>query len=209
VKVGRTVLDLETRRAIEARYPDVEFDWPRILKGQGGPEPAAPAVRIEQERRKRPRESRPTRAPEPPTPANDQGAEDGSPIHEVTDQTVRADALPGVEASVPVPVESAPIPDTIIPAHAILGAEGVQRLRRRYADLAARIASRIQEDEQRQRLKEQAERLNPDTWSSEDDVRRALEQYEATLESIRAVVGQPRRRRRQDEGTEDRGSESV
>ncbi len=187
----------------------MEFDWPRILKGQGGPEPAPPAVRIEQERRKRPRDSRPPRAPEPSTPANDQRAEDAPPAHELPDQAVRPDVLPGSEAPVPTKVESVPIPDTIIPAHAILGAEGVQRLRKRYADLAARIASRVQEDEQRQRLKEQSERLNPDTWSSEDDVRRALEQYEAILESIRAVVGQPRRRRRQDEGTEDRGSESV
>jgi hypothetical protein len=214
VKVGRSVLDPETRRAIEARYPDVEFDWPRILKGQNGPDAAAPPVRtIEPERRKRPRESRPPRDAESQRPRTSEPVsepvEDARPPRAVTiDAPAEA---PGntTKAEAPAAVERAPIPDTVIPAHAILGAEGVQRLRTRYADLAARIGGRVTDEEQQQRLKELAERLNPDTWHSEDDVRRALEQYEAVLESVRAVVGQPRRRRRPDESAGNRGSESV
>jgi hypothetical protein len=207
VKVGRSLLDPETRRTIEALYPDLEFDWPRILKGQSGTEAGGAAPRnSDQERRKRPRESRPSRVPETQTGGRVEPAESAPPIVQ-TSAAAEVDKPVTVEA--PAPVETAPLPDLIIAAHAILGAEGVQRLRRRYADLSARIAGRVQDEEQQQRLKEQCDRLNPDTWLSEDDVRRALEQYEAILESIRAVVGQPRRRRRPDDGAEDRGSESV
>jgi hypothetical protein len=37
VKVGRAALDPEAIRLIEERNPDVVFDWPRILKGEGRP----------------------------------------------------------------------------------------------------------------------------------------------------------------------------
>jgi hypothetical protein len=196
VKVGRSALDSDTRHAIEARYPGVGFDWPRILKGQGAPEPApAPPVRTgDQERRKRPRESRPPRDGESQTTRVDAG---------VADSAVRSEPEPPGAAAQP------PIPDAIIPAHAILGAEGVHRLRTRYADLASRIISRVPDEGEQRRLKEEAERLNPDTWCSEDEVRSALEQYEAVLEAVRAVVGQPRRRRRREDGGEEQGSESV
>ena len=50
-------------------------------------------------------------------------------------------------------------------------------------------------DAQRQeQLKREAERLNPDSWSSSDDVRQALEQYEAVFASFRDVLGRHRRR---------------
>jgi len=60
----------------------------------------------------------------------------------------------------------------------------------------ARIAERSLEEEAREELKQRAERLNPDAWVTDDEVREALEQYEVVFESLRAVVGQRRRRRR-------------
>jgi hypothetical protein len=78
-----------------------------------------------------------------------------------------------------------------------LGAEGLGRLRARYAEVLARIAERPLEEEARNELKLSAERLNPDAWVTADEVTQALEQYEAVFEGLRAVVGRhPRRRRR-------------
>ena len=37
VKVGRAALDEDAIRLIEQLNPGMEFDWPRILKGQGAP----------------------------------------------------------------------------------------------------------------------------------------------------------------------------
>ncbi len=151
-------------------------------------------------------EPRASRDDELQTRADDEHAPDtAGPAAEVDRPAVDTSS-----SAQPPPVEpSAPLPDAIIPAHAILGDDGVRRLRRRYADLAARIAGRVADADQQVRLKEQADRLNPDTWGSEDEVRRALEQYEAVLESVRAVVGQPRRRRQRDDNAGNQGLESV
>lgn len=78
-----------------------------------------------------------------------------------------------------------------------LGAEGLGRLRARYAEILARIAERPLEEDAREELKLRAERLNPDAWVTADEVTAALEQYETVFEGLRAVVGRyPRRRRR-------------
>ena len=77
-----------------------------------------------------------------------------------------------------------------------LGAEGLVRLRARYAEVMARIAERPLETEAREELKQRAERLNPDAWVTADEVSAALEQYETVFEELRAVVGRHPRRRR-------------
>jgi hypothetical protein len=78
-----------------------------------------------------------------------------------------------------------------------LGAEGLGRLRARYAEVLARIAEQPVDDEAKEQLKGRAERLNPDGWVTADEVAAALEQYEAVFEELRALVGRdPRRRRR-------------
>jgi hypothetical protein len=87
-------------------------------------------------------------------------------------------------------------------AEARLGAEGLARLRVRYAEVLARIAERGGDEAARAELKERAERLNPDAWVTDEEVRNALEQYEAVFDSLRAVVGRRRRRRRRRERKE-------
>ena len=78
-----------------------------------------------------------------------------------------------------------------------LGAEGLVRLRARFAEVMARIAERPLEEEARDELKQRAERLNPDGWVTADEVTAALEQYETVFEGLRGIVGRhPRRRGR-------------
>ncbi len=78
-----------------------------------------------------------------------------------------------------------------------LGAEGLVRLRARYAEVMARIAEQPLEEEAREELKSRAERLNPDAWVTADEVTAALEQYESEFEALRGVVGRhPRQHRR-------------
>lgn len=82
------------------------------------------------------------------------------------------------------------------PAHARLGSEGVSRLRARYAEILARISERVPDPARQEELKAEAERLNPDTWVTPEEVRVGLEMYESVLEGLRTVVGQRRKRRR-------------
>lgn len=83
-------------------------------------------------------------------------------------------------------------------AHARLGAEGLLRLRGRYAEMLARISERVPEPERQEELKSLAERLNPDAWVTDVDVSAGLESYEATFDSLRSALGP---RRRQDKGS--------
>lgn len=78
-----------------------------------------------------------------------------------------------------------------------LGAEGLVRLRARYAEVLARIAEQPMEEPAREELKVRADRLNPDAWVTNDEVTAALEQYETVFEGLRGVVGRhPRGRHR-------------
>jgi hypothetical protein len=91
-----------------------------------------------------------------------------------------------------------PAADTdVAPRYARIGAEGLARLRARYAEVMARIAEKPLDESVKEELRANAERLNPDAWVTDDEVAAALEQYESVFETLRPLVGRhPRRRRR-------------
>jgi hypothetical protein len=159
VRVGRAALDEEAIRLIEEHHPEIEFDWPQILKGdeEAAPPPPPRAMRDPQRER-----------PAPPAPP-----------------------VPSPQAEIMI----AAVPDEpLSAAHARLGSEGLARLRARYGEVMAGISRGIQDLERREELKGVAERINPDTWVTDDEVRAALEDYETTLASLREVIGRRRRR---------------
>jgi hypothetical protein len=199
VKVGRTALDEEALRRIEQQNPDLEFDWPRILKGGGSP-PTEPRPPFERRSGVRPQ----TRSA--PVPRPDRG---------LTPETAKVEVPEGPAAAnggqTPVDFQTVAtelrgltpeeytIPEGLpegTPAHEKLGAEGVQRLRQRYADVRGRIGDRITDPARRAELMAAAERINPDAWTSTDEVASALEQYESVLATLREVAGRKRRRRK-------------
>lgn len=180
VRVGRSALDEDAIRLLEEYNPDVEFDWTRILKAppEPTPEPQArprPSRRIEETPR---RDDRPQQPPSPRV--------EPEPIVEIGVPEVD----PGTEVRTDAPTA----------ALARLGPEGLIRLRARYAELMTRITQRIHDQAQQDELKSRAERLNPELWVTEEEVRQGLDGYEATFEEIRAVVGRPRKRRRRRRG---------
>jgi hypothetical protein len=78
---------------------------------------------------------------------------------------------------------------------AIVGKEGLVRLRARHASLMARIGQ-IQDDVRREALRMASEPLNPDLWLTPEEARAALDRYEANYEALRSQLGGTRRRRR-------------
>ena len=219
VKVGRAALDEDAIRLLEQINPDVEFDWTRMLKAEPPPqEQRAPVLssskgplpqqkrrdggqRQEQPRRERDGERR--AAPPPPfvettmEPELDRGESVIEPeaLGEVSAELLAVEDTAELPSIVPEAIAEAP---SLMPsaAQARLGTEGIVRLRGRYAEVLARIDDRITDAVRREELKQQAERLNPDSWVTDDEVRAGLEQYEAVFESLRAVVGRRRKRRR-------------
>jgi len=100
---------------------------------------------------------------------------------------------PGSIADAPAPDDRPDQPTT--PAQARLGYEGLSRLRARHAEVLARISERATDPAQREQLKSDAERLNPDTWVTDAEVTAGLESYETVFEALRGVVGRRRKRR--------------
>ncbi len=205
VKVGRAALDEDAIRLIEQLNPEIEFDWTRILKGQGAPptESRPPA----EVRRSRPdnRRPQPSNAPSPPRaarpPVRDEAAETRpAEAPAAAAEPELAEPEPVVQSAAGGPTEQPsaadPASEIPTPAHAKLGSEGVQRLRARYAEILVRISERAAEPSRREELKLLADRLNPDAWVTGEEVVQGLEQYESVFASLREVVGQKRRRRR-------------
>ena len=181
VKVGRAALDEEAIRLIEQLNPGMEFDWPRIIKGQGSPasepRPLVEARRQRPDNRRSqsqtPAPSRPVQRPpaaEPDWPRRD--------LPTVGEPAVAAEPVVVKNfAELPVAEVVAAIADEVqTPAHARIGAEGVRQLRGRYGELLARI-SELPDETRRAELKQQADRLNPDAWVTGDEVAQGLEQY--------------------------------
>jgi hypothetical protein len=82
------------------------------------------------------------------------------------------------------------------PLEALVGAEGVERLRARHAALLAAISEGVDDVAKREFLRTEAERLDPDSWVTIDAARAALETYESDYETIRRQLPPRRRRRR-------------
>jgi hypothetical protein len=186
VKVGRSALDEEAIRLIEEHNPEVEFDWTRILSDKEEPAPS-PSIQY-RERRARERPPREPAATPPSRPAPPVIA--APPALPRLESEVHEDAEERVEEIV-----AAQTPPSTV-AEAKLGAEGLSRLRARYAAVLARISEAISDPARRDELKAAAERLNPDTWVTEGEVAAGIESYEAVFESIRTAVGRRRKRRR-------------
>lgn len=166
VRVGRAALDDEAIRQIEQLNPSIEFDWPRILKGQGEPPKHEPKYEPKYEPKQTEKEK--------------EKPEQTREVHEVPPEPVAA------------PVE----PEREIPAHARIGVDGVARLRSRYREILTRVSERVTDPVQQEELKARAERLNPDSWVTDQEVVHGLEEYESTLAALQSVVGRKRRRRR-------------
>lgn len=219
-------------RLLEQHNPDVDFDWPRLLKDASADQGARrdrdrdPRDRDRRERRDprgapRPRGLDTTAAAVPPAPppaareteadiADERAAAHAAvvleqePAEQEPDESValshgeplaadHAEYVEYAEAAHVAPEESHE--PSLHPAAARLGADGLARLRARYNQLVVRLADKPMDDELREQLNRQAERLNPDAWLTADEVAAALEQYESVFESLRAHVGnQPRRK---------------
>lgn len=206
VRVGRAAIDEDAIHLLEQHNPDVQFDWTRILKQPASPEPQPPAREPKRTPPPRQRQESSRASVQPPS-LEPMTAAVPSPVAELEPAPAIEDAEPdsaiAVEEQLAIGEADAPEVEAVhqddlppTPAAAHLGPEGLSRLRARYAEVLARISDRPLEEPVREELKARAERLNPDAWVTDDEVRQGLEQYEAVFESLRAVVGHPRRRRR-------------
>src|SRR5262249_34134027 len=199
--------------------PDVQFDWTRILKSPQQPAQEQGRREDRRDRRRdQNRPPAPAQLPaasfQPPAssfqlPADRSEAVEPEPVEpESCHPTADSDPNePGelAEPGEPEPPEASSRepeaeswqpeagswrpPADSEPRYARLGAEGLARLRARYAEVMARISEKPIDEPVKDELRAKAERLNPDAWVTEEEVASALEQYETVFEQLRPLVG--------------------
>ncbi len=171
VRVGRDPLSADVQKQIEARHPDIEFDWNAVRDNQQVIEPA-PELR-------RPR--RPKREDPPAAPA---------PV------PVAAPAPPPPASEAPQPPAQPPRPS--IPS-AIIGAtpdEQIAFLTEWYGVVRERIPQRVSDPVRREALFALAERMNPAAWTDADQIATGLQSAAEALERLSRVFSKRRRRTR-------------
>jgi hypothetical protein len=173
IRVGRSPLDEDAIRAIEDRYPDLEFDWPSLIE-------QSTALPPEIERRpERPRR-KPARPPaEPSRPAAEVPTADID-----DDEPTSTDAAPPSEARVPPRAPGGSAKSTLLDE--LVGREIAGRLRARYADVVARIhdANPARRDEWQSR----AAALDPDSWSSPEEILHGVEHADERFDELKSEM---------------------
>jgi hypothetical protein len=234
VRVGRAAIDEEAIRLLEETHPDVSFEWSRMLKAQPPPAPPADEFPRRKGKQRRPDEKKPQRPQAATRVQPVRVDEAAAEIEAVIDTGVEAEAEGPVDLTqlepdelqeqlqAAEPAEALEAPDIpegsagiLEPADApeaahsrgpagLLDPEVLERLRTRYAELLARISQRIPDPVQRDVLRGEAERLNPEMWVTPEEARNGLEHFEQWFEGIRsqlpAAAGHRRRRRRRGRG---------
>ena len=168
VRVGRDPLEPAVLRELEARHPDIAFEWKAIRDNQQIIEPA-----IEQRRRR---------------PKVDEAAAGAPPV------SSPAAASPGSPGRVPDTADRPkPVPSTI---GGVTPDEQVAFLSEWYGVIRERIEKRITDPARRVTLHALAERLNPAAWTDADQITAGLQQAGEALERFSRVFARRRRRGR-------------
>jgi hypothetical protein len=218
VKVGRLPLDEEAIRTVEAKNPDVTFDWKKMLKVRSTARVNSGAS-TGRGAKKRPRRS-------PATELGDQQTRQAvgtdsrkTPASTNTSNSLKVlNSLPSTEEPPPDPqlLEAEAHLDSVTvlgdegtsagaesydehPVVTLMGHETLVRLRARYAEIQARISEKSDEtvDFDRDAFRTRAEALNPDRWTTIELALTSIERFESDVEAIKAQLGRrPARSRR-------------
>jgi hypothetical protein len=172
--------------------------------------PEPPASETATARRRRRRRSKGVEAAQLPFPEGSQLAEavpaeepigereaaagEAAPSPEITSAPVVEEAQTGGDA------EEAPTASPEITAHGsaleAIRHEDLARLRARYAEIQARISQRVTDPRRLEKLRAQAEQLNPDGWVTTEEVASGQAEFEAVHSALKGMLGRRRRRSR-------------
>src|SRR5688500_17482926 len=202
-RVGRAPIDESVQRRIETAYPNIGFDWPRLLKdaAASAPRPEKSDTRNEPRKgrgRERERKPKAARAEVPLVPQVRFQEPVEAPAAEL-------DAPAPVVASMPEPEPEKPteplvpeIPETIgalmvergWPVVGIIGEARALVLRGRYIEIANRVRSRVEDAGEQRRLSAEAARLNPEGWKTDEQARGGVAGFDAAYDAIAARIRQ-------------------
>ena len=200
-RVGRAPIDESVQRRIETAYPNIGFEWPRLLKeaAASAPRPERPDPRNEPRKgRGRERERKPRReVPQVPAVPSVPPVRFEAPVETPIDAPAPPPAA-AVEPERPEPPEPAEVPEVIgallvdraWPVVGLVGEARALVLRGRYIEVANRVLSRVSDPDEQRRLSGDAARLNPEGWKTDEAARAGVAGFDAAYEAIAARIRQ-------------------
>ena len=211
VSIGRLPLDEDAIRAIEDANTDLAFDWAKMLRvkprrfparaddtagrrrARGGSRRETPAEAAQPDAVDGPREA--------PSAEQKTAAAAHESEHERREPTVSSDAAEEAAIAADAPREAAAASGGGHPVAALVGDDGLARLRAQYAELRVRVAESRAEPLVREQVAARVEALNPDGWRAGEEAVLGIERFEAAASAIKADLG--RRRRGSSRGRRD------
>ena len=190
VNIGRLPLDEDAIRAIEDSNADLTFDWAKMLRVKPRPAPAG----TDDDGGRRPRARRERR------PAGPQAVSAGDSV-----AASGAEEAAGADVGSSREQGSRVAAADVHPVAALVGDDGLARLRAQYAELRARLTESRAEPRLREQVAVRVEALNPDGWRPGEEAVLGIERFEVEAAAIKADLG--RRRRRPSRGR--RGTETT
>jgi hypothetical protein len=184
LRIGRPALDDAAMRALEAQYPDIDFDWGYILD-MGAMTPVEVEAPVPPRRRK----------PQPLPRAADEPGEDrarepasGAPSGASSGPSAPAAADSGMPS--PAPADTDPDSDFGPDLLAELLGRGIAAsLRARHRDLAAGVAAHAWPDEAaRQAAVGRLAAIDPDGWTTPDAVLAGMARIDAEVEAVERAL---------------------
>lgn len=202
VSIGRLPLDEDAIRAIEDANTDLTFDWAKMLRVKPRPAPARAGDTAGRRRsrggsrRGTPAEAtRPDAVDEPreAPSVEERTAAAHASEHERREFAVSSAAAGEAAAAADAPREAAAASGGGHPVAALVGDDGLARLRAQYAELRVRVAESRAEPLVREQVAARVEALNPDGWRAGEEAVLGIERFEAAASAIKAELGRRRR----------------
>jgi len=164
VRVGRPPLDEDAIRAIEDRYPDLDFDWPSLIEQ---------STSLPPEIERRPERPRRKAKPVAADATGETTAAEAPELEPSSDEPPHATD----DEALAVPVARSTMLDELV------GREIAGRLRAQFAEVRARVATL--DPARRDALARRVAALDPDSWRTPEEILHGVEQAEARVDELR------------------------
>ena len=191
IGLGRSPLDEDAIRTIEEQHPDIDFDWPAILALAEvmTPEDEAPPPRPSASAHKN-KKDRGLRRDDRPTVSR------GAVAEVVTDEPAKPLEPVATQPVEPVePVEPAEPMEAVEPRNRLVeelaGREIGSRLRKRHAEIIARIQDLDVDGSVKDAWFKRAEAIDPELWMTPESVLEGVRNADAQYDKLRAALASP------------------
>mgnify|MGYP001469785962 CR=1 FL=1 len=204
VRVGRHSFDPEAIRSIEESNPDLSFNWSKLFAVPlETPAKGANQVRKSQSSKKVRRSAKVEQVNKKLAETKNITGETEKLVPVVDSVEIFDSSKGGQQSDLPSESYSGLADDAEVvvedwthPVVTLLGDEMLGRLRARHAEIEVRISEKNQFGKLDPVIREHAEAINPNNWTTIEQAVRGIENFESEIETVKKLLGRRRARPR-------------